>query len=113
MKRIFKTLAITTLLSSLPALAGESVEVSVRGVDSSQDERIQQILGAQKAISKIEIVTGTKLLKLELENGRVFSDEQIQAVVAGAGYEVVTIKRPKSAPGHRKTEREFSRIRDF
>lgn len=90
------TTALTLMISSLPALAGEKIEVKVKGmVCSFCAQGIKKKFSALDAVKKTEVNLDDKWVKLEVADDKTLSDDQIKTSIKDAGYEVVTIERTK------------------
>ena len=100
MKKSLLTITATMafLLSALPALAGEKVEVKVKGmVCSFCAQGIKKKFSGFDEVSKIEVNLDDKWVKLELVDKKTLSDEQIKTSIKDAGYDVVSIERTSGA----------------
>jgi periplasmic mercuric ion binding protein len=84
---------------ALPALAGEKVEVKVKGmVCSFCATGIKKKFNGNDAVSKIEVNLDDKWVKLELADNKTLSDEKIKSLIEAAGYDVVSVSRTSESP---------------
>ncbi|MBK9294505.1 MAG: cation transporter [Oligoflexia bacterium] len=85
-----KLLVILSILTSLPAFAGEEVQVGVKGmVCAFCAQGIEKKFKGEPAVEKIKVSLEKKYVKLTFKDGQKLSKEKISELLKDAGYEAV------------------------
>jgi mercuric ion binding protein len=88
-------LLLATLLSSAPALASHKhVTATVKGmVCGFCAQGIEKKFKADPAVETVKVSLETRLVQLNLKDGKDISDEAVKAVLKDAGYNTEKIER--------------------
>ena len=94
MKTTIQSLIILASFAAPLAMAGERVEVKVKGmVCSFCAQGIKKKFSGNEAVSKIEVNLDDKWVRLDLGDGKKLGDEDIKKSIKDSGYDVVSIER--------------------
>jgi mercuric ion binding protein len=93
--KMLKTVLV--LLTALPTFAqAKPVTVQVKGmVCAFCAQGIEKKFKAMPEISSVKVSLETKLVDLEIKEGKDIPDDKITTVITEAGYDVVKIERKK------------------
>jgi copper chaperone CopZ len=92
-----KSLLLVAIFFGSPRAAqAEAISVQVKGmVCAFCAQGIEKKFKENPDVSKVSVSLQTKLIDLEIKEGKVLSDENIKTVVTDSGYDVVKIERKK------------------
>jgi len=95
MKRIVMTLALLAVLIAAPAFAGERILIEAKGlVCDFCVQSLTKVFMKQEEVSAIDVNLDTKIITVDLKDGKTMEDEKIRKLVTDSGYDVGNITRP-------------------
>jgi mercuric ion binding protein len=99
MKQTIQKIALVTLLGLVPNAAfAEEVTVTVKGmVCSFCAQGIKKTFGKKEDVKAIDVDLEHKIVKLDLKDGSLLSDKEIEETIKDSGYDVEKIERAKNA----------------
>ena len=84
------TFSLLTLAG--PALAAETVHVSVNGlVCDFCAQALEKVFGKEDSVEDIDVDLNTKIITIDFKDGQAMSDEEIEYLVQDSGYDVENI----------------------
>lgn len=95
MKKIKTSLVISSLFLLLPNFAlAEMVQVKVSGmVCAFCAQGIKKAFGEREEVSQVEVDLDSKIVSLELKEGKSIEDKELETIIKDTGYNLVEIKR--------------------
>lgn len=93
MKKIIMLFGVA-LFFAFPAMAGETVKISVNGLVCDFCARaVEKVFGKEDAVEKVTVDLTAKLITAQMKDGKTLSDESITKMIADSGYALVRIER--------------------
>lgn len=85
-------MALVVLLAGVPASAGETIKVGVKGmVCAFCAQGIQKKFSAQPEVASVKVSLEQKFIELSFVDGKSLAKERIGKLLSEAGYEMVNL----------------------
>jgi copper chaperone CopZ len=95
MKNIVRSIVLVSLLGISPLAAfSEEITVTVKGmVCSFCAQGIKKTFGKIDNVKSVDVDLESKVVKLDVKDGKAMNDDDLKKLIVDAGYEVQSIER--------------------